>query len=220
MSDDESGDDQILTDASVCAAPTLPVFQTESKEYESAQALLRWVIGFLFVLQSKYHSPNSAINLLIKFMFALFCILSRISPFVCILQKSFPPSFHVMRKSFAEECLFSKYPVCPKCHKIYESCDSCVEMIGTRKASKYCNHIQFPEHPHQSRRTECKALLLKSVQFRSGRKVLYTFKFYCYNGIKSTLQKLLMCPNVFSNCQLWRSRPVNNLLSDLYGGQI
>ena len=55
MSDDESDDDQILTDASVCVAPTLPVFQTESKEYESAQALLRWVIGFLFVLQSKYH---------------------------------------------------------------------------------------------------------------------------------------------------------------------
>ena len=40
MSDDESDDDQILTDVSVCAAPTLPVFQTESKEYESAQALL------------------------------------------------------------------------------------------------------------------------------------------------------------------------------------
>ena len=130
MSDDESDDDQILTDASVCVAPTLPVLQTESKEYESAQALL-------FVLQSKYHVPNSAINLLIKFMFALFYILSRISPFVRILQKSFPPSFHVMRKHFAGECLFSKYPVCPKCHKIYESCDSCVETIGTRKSSKY-----------------------------------------------------------------------------------
>ena len=108
----------------------------------------------------------------------------------------------------------------PKCHKVYESCDSCDETIGTRKSSKYCNHIQFPEHPHQSRRTECKALLLKSVQFRSGRKVLYPFKLYCYNGIKSTLQKLLMRPNFFSNCQLWRSRPVNNLLSDLYDGQI
>ena len=90
-----------------------------------------------FYSPSSYHVPYSAINLLIKFMFALFCILSRISPFVRILQKSFPPSFHVMRKRLAGECLFSKYPVCPKCHKIYESSDSCVETIGTRKSSKY-----------------------------------------------------------------------------------
>ena len=74
------------------------------------------------------------------------------------------PFFAVMRKHFAGECQFSKYPVCPKCHKIYESCGSCVETIGTRKSSKYCDHIQFPE-------------------------------LYCYNGIKSALQKLLMHPN-------------------------
>lgn len=55
MSDDESDDDQILTDASVCAAPTLPVFQTESKEYESAQALLRWVIG---LISCSFYSPS------------------------------------------------------------------------------------------------------------------------------------------------------------------
>ena len=100
MSDDESDDDQILTDASACATPTLPVFQTESKEYQSAQALLRWVIGFLFILQSKYHVPNSAIDLLIKFMFAFFCVLSRISPFVRILQKSFPPFFACNEETF------------------------------------------------------------------------------------------------------------------------
>ena len=107
------------------------------------------------------------------------CLFLRLEPHltICPYPTEVISSFflHVMRKHFAGECLFSKYPVCPKCDKIYDSFDNCVEKIGTRKLSKYCNHIQFPKYPHQSRRTECRALLLKTVQFRSGWKVLYPF---------------------------------------------
>ncbi len=38
-----------------------------------------------------------------------------------------------------------------------------------------------------------------------------------YNGLKSTLQTLLMHPD---SCDLWRTRPVNNFVSDIYDGQV
>ena len=109
-SDHESDDDLINTDMPVSAPPKMPVFQTETKEYKSAHSLLRWIVGFLFVLQAKYHVPNTAVNLIIKFMFVLFGVLSRFSPFVAILRKLFPSSLHIMRKRFVQDLSFEKYP--------------------------------------------------------------------------------------------------------------
>lgn len=57
-------------------------------EYASAQLLLKWVAGFLFILQAKHHIPNAAIDFLIKFLFLLVCVLGRFSPFVHHFQQS------------------------------------------------------------------------------------------------------------------------------------
>ena len=200
-------------------APVPPVFPL-CKEYASAQLLLKWLAGFLFILQAKYHIPNAAIDFLIKFLFLLVCVLGRFSPFVRHLQQSFPRSLNVMRKTFMSETSFAKYPVCPKCLRVYESCESCIERVGSNLASKRCSYIQFPNHPQRSRRCACKALLLKCVQFKSGRTILYPFKVYCYNGLQSSLQKLLTRPAFLSNCELWRSRPTSSMLSDIYNGNI
>ena len=213
-------DDLTDTHASVCVPPIVPVFEPETKEDQSARSLLKWIVGFLFVLQAKYHIPNAAIDLLIKFMSAIFCVLGQFSPFVLKLQKFFPSSLHTLRSQFAGEIVFSKYPVCPKCNKIYDSYESCVVIIGGKRSSKCCNHVEFPNHPYSAMRSGCKALLLKSVQFTSGRKILYPFKVYCYNGIKSTLQKLLTRPSFVSNCQVWKARPMTDLLSDVYDGKV
>ena len=217
LSDVEADEDD-LVHAGV--APTPPVFEVENKEYLSAKSLLKWIVGFLLVLQARYHIPNSAIDLLIKFMLAIFSVLGCFSPFVCTLRKLLPSSLHVMRTHFASEITFSKYPVCPKCNKIYYTYESCIETVGDKKSSKRCNHIHFPNHPYQSMRSECNALLLKSVQFMSGRTILYPLKLYCYSGIKVALQKLLARPSFVRNCQLWKSRPVNHLLSEVYDGQV
>ena len=218
--DHESDDDLKHTGDSTCVPPTLPVFEAESSEDRSVQSLLRWIVGILFVLQAKHHIPNAAIDLLIKCMSAIFCVLGRFSPFVCKLQKLFPSSLHVMRSRFADEIVFSKHPVCPKCNKIYNTYESCVETVGGQKSSKNCSYVGYPNHPYLSMRTECKALLLKSVHFESGRRILYPFKVYCYSGIETTLRKLLSRPTFVSNCQVWKSRPVTNFLSDVYDGQI
>ena len=101
-------------------------------DYLSAKSLFKWIIGFLFVLQARYHNPNSAIDLLIKFMLAIFSVLGCFSPFVCTLRKLFPSSLHVMRTHFANEITSFKYPVCPKCDKIYYTYESCIETVGDK----------------------------------------------------------------------------------------
>ena len=176
----------------------------------------------MFILQAKYHVPNTAIDILVKFMFALFCVLGRFSPFVNIIQKSFPSSLHLMRKHYVQLQSFKKFPVCPKCNAIYHSTEDCIETVGSKRLSKRCTYVAFPDHPHQSRRTSCQALLLKQVQFVSGRKMLYPFKVYCYNGIKSTLQKLLLRPKFHVDCKLWQTKTINhiNMLSDVYDGRV
>ena len=134
--------------------PAQPSFST-SKEYSNAQSLVKWVVGFLLILQAKYHIPNAAIDLLIKFMFALFCVLGRFSPLIHLWYAN----------------LFCK---------VYTVFLHCISYTSTSL-------------------TPCKATLLKSVEYRSGKKFLYPLK---------------------KNCELWRSRPISNVLSDVYDGKI
>ena len=201
--------------------PSLPNFQEESsQENKSAQSLLNWMVGFLFVLQAKHNIPNSALNLIIKFLYHFLGVLGRFSSFVHILHKCFPSSIHAMRKPFHSKLYFEKFPVCPKCNKVYDSSENCVMRVGGKVSSRRCNHVEFPNHPYQSMRSECNAALMKSIQFLSGREQLYPYKVYCYSGIMRPLQGLLLRPNFFSNCQSWRSKQMTNLLSDIYDGQV
>jgi len=63
---------------------------------------------------------------------------------------------------------FVKYVVCPSCDSIYEFND-CVEVgRNGQKESKLCQHVRFPNHPHESRRKPCKAVLLKKVRAKQG----------------------------------------------------
>lgn len=221
-SDHESDDDfiDVRTALSSDSAPIMPVFPAKSKEDKSAQSLLRWIVGFVFVLQAKHHIPSAAVDLLVKFIYALLCVLSSFSPFVNTLRKLFPPSLYIMRRRYLQDCSFSKYPICPKCSMMYYSPDECVQVLGSQKLSKRCSYVAFPNHPQRSRRTNCQTLLLKTVQFISGRKVLYPFKIYCYNGIRATLQKLLLRPQFYSTCQLWRRKTSNHVMSDIYDARI
>ncbi len=196
-----------------------PTFQ-ESMEFRSAQSIVQWIVGFLFILQSKYHLPNSAIDFITHFIAVLLCVLGKFSPFVRHVQNSFPPSLHIMRKKCAGYINFHKYPICPKCRSLYNCYEECVEKSGSCWTSKHCSHVDIPNHPHQSRRASCNTVLMKSVHLRSGRTILYPLKTYCYNGLKPTLQRLLLCPYFIECCDLWKTRPVNSHVSDIYDGKV
>ena len=200
--------------------PPNPEFQTNDSESQSSQSIVKWIVGFFFILQSKHHLPNSAIDFLIKFMAVLLYVLGKLSPLIGRIHKHFPSSLHVMRKRFADDINFHRYPICPKCNTLYSSYEECIQKSGSRLTSRNCNHIRFPNHPYQSRRAVCNTVLMKTVHLRSGQSILYPLKIYCYNGLKSTLQTLLMRPSFLDSCDLWKSRPVNNFVSDIYDGQV
>ena len=222
---EEDSDDEVIVDASASRPVFLP---NTSENHRSAQSLVRWIVGFLFILQSKHqfilqskhHLPNSAIEFLIKFIFTLLCVLGRFSAFVHDVQVCCPHSLHTMRKRFADDIQFSRYPICPKCNRLYHSYECCIQKTGSRWSSKRCIHIQFPNHPQPSRRTECNTLLMKTVHLRSGKTILYSLKVYSYSGLKSTLQKLLMRPSFVNNCEHWKLMPASNILSDIYNRKV
>lgn len=174
-----------------------------------------WLLGFILAIQAKYYIPNAAIDVMLKFLYIFFSVLSRFSPFLNPIFKVFPKSLYSLYKSVHYEDSFNKFVVCPKCETLYTQ-EQCIEKIGTQRVSKNCSNIKYPNHPFVTGRAPCQSLLLKTVQFTSGRKLLYPFKFYCYKSIQSTLQSFLLRPGFHSNCQKWRTRPDSPFFSEIY----
>ena len=78
--------------------PAMPIFPSENNEHKSVHSSFKWFVGFVFVLQAKYHLPNAAIDLLIKFIYTLVCALGSSCPFADKLRMLFPCSLYMMRK--------------------------------------------------------------------------------------------------------------------------
>ena len=199
--------------------PPLPPVVTSSTETQSQKALVSWIVGFLIHLQAKHYVPYSALSMLLKFLYTLFCVLGRFSAFIAGIVPLFPLTLYHLKKGLPFTHRFTRFVVCPKCWKIYEYKD-CVLVRGSARSNKVCSHIRYPNHPFPSRRKECGHLLLKSVTFSSGRNILYPHKVYCYKSLQSSLQELLFRPNFYQSCQYWRSRNVSDKLSDVYDGSV
>ena len=70
-------------------------------------------------------------------------------------------------------------------------------------------------------RKECGAVLLKSIELVTGRICLYPRMTYCYLGLEVSLQTLLMKPDFYTNCELWRSRQRDDgVMYDIYDGKV
>ena len=181
-----------------------------------------WIIGFLLRLHSRYFIPDAALDALIKFLYITFTILARFSPVCEVIKECFPRSLHNSSHTSHYDKSFIRYVVCPspKCNCVYLF-EEAVNVVGTKQTSKNCSYVMQPNHPYPSYRTPCQALLLKTVTTVTGRKFLYPFKSYCYKPLKSSLQKLLLLPNFFSECQTWRGKSnLDGIYHDVFDGQI
>lgn len=114
-----------------CRAPRLPQVKCVSSESKSVTALLYWIVGFIFNFQTRYYIPDTAINVLIKFLLVFFKVLGQFSPFVGNIAKIFPTSYHEMLKKFNGNKSFIKLVVCQKCHKLYYF-NQCFSVTGTQ----------------------------------------------------------------------------------------
>lgn len=203
------------------AAPKMPSFENKSVDQEHADSIVLWLAGFLLSFQAKFHLPDSAIDLLIKFWYAVFQIVCRLSRSSLLeaLTKMLPSSLHAMRRYMNLGDTFTRFVVCPKCCEVYIY-ENCVYSVGQHKLSKDCASVKYPDHPQLAHRQPCGCLLLKSVEFASGKKILYPFKVYAYRSLQKSLQSLLLNSNFYSTCQEWQTRSPCTFLEDIYDGKI
>ncbi len=129
---------------------------------------------------------------------------------------NFPTSVYLLKDFFGWKETFVRYVVCRKCYSVYDS-TKCTEQIGTSTVSKTCN---YRSHPNSSHIHCCNTLLLKTVHLQSGKTKLIPFKVYCYMSLQTSIQKLLLYPGFVELCEQWRTRDVQNSLSDIYDGKV
>ena len=178
------------------------------------------------LLQFAYNLSNAAVSSLLRFL--KFFIRELGIAFQCqplvLASNHIPVRLGTVHSLFGiKEREFIKYVVCPKCHSVYNY-EDCVNKSTShgRSTSKLCKHIAYPNHPHQSRRTPCDTLLLKTVKTKRGIS-LQPFKIYPYCSLRYSMASLASRTSFLDECEKWRNRLVRappSLLGDIYDGAI
>ena len=95
-----------------------------------------------------------------------------------------------------------KYVVCPK-YDTLSNFDDCHVLQHTKRVSKNCTFVEFPNHRQHFRRTECGEPLPQEVTLKSGQTRLYPFKVYGYQSVIGTLKRFLRRPGFTLKYELW-----------------
>ena len=107
---------------------------------------------------------------------------------------------------------FIQYCICSKYECSY-NIDDCI----SQKVSSY---VQYPNHPHKSRRNSCQGLLVQKIKCQSG----YNFhpkKVYIYNSIIENVKLLMSRPNFVTQCGIWKElQRQPDVLTDIYDGEL
>lgn len=194
-------------------------FHSESNlpQEKSTLRSVKWVLLFILLWSTFYSVSASAINHLLKFISYL---LKWLSP-MTTLSMSFPSSLYKVKKALGlQQDDFIKYVVCPQCHSLY-AFNSCYEITGSRTVLKCCSKVQFPLHPHRSRRTQCNHSLVRKVILTNGSEKVYPLKVYSYKSVKESLYAMMCRPGILQQCEEWRSRKIpTNCMFDVYDGKV
>ena len=113
-----------------------------------------------------------------------------------------------------------KYVVCPK-YDTLSNFDDCHVLQHTKRVSKNCTFVEFPNHRQHFRRTECGEPLPQEVTLKSGQTRLYPFKVYGYQSVIGTLKRFLRRPGFTLKYELWRERGIpDGFLADVFYGRV
>ena len=138
------------------------------------------------------------------------------------IASGIPLSFQKVRSILRVTDNFVEYVVCPQCHSIYEYKDCIVRTGDGSQESKRCQHVSFPNHPHQSRRKQCGALLLKKVR-RDKKYHLVPIRIFPYYPIQKSIERLARSEGFLEMCESWRGRKTfipDSYLGDIYDGNV
>lgn len=140
--------------------------ETDTSEMSILPPVLRLLLLFLVMWAFQFHISSAALGALVVFLYHFLRLLasSTDSDFLQSISIHCPKSVATVYKLLGIESeTFRKYVVCPKCCSVYEM-ECCFEkQADGLKRSKYCVYIAYPNHPRNSMRKECGALLLQKV---------------------------------------------------------
>ena len=181
-------------------------------------------IMFLFTWQRLFRISDTGIGVLFLFVATLFTVLVTrfgldcLNEFVTQLPKNITQA-----RNYVGHCRdnFTRYVSCPKCHYVYDL-DICkIQMPDKSFQSRKCTYMKFPNHPQLAHRKKCDTVLIKTVKTSAGTTVLQPQQIFCYRKISEALQDCIKRPNFIQQCELWRSRKVqDDTLCDVYDGKV
>ena len=132
-----------------------------------ANKLLYTISFFLNFFQLTFRISERAMAALLIFIRMLLGYLESVSENQVFIHlfSIIPKSLVSMRKCFKDRDGIIEYVVCPKCHALYEI-PQCIVKVAGREQSKHCDLVEFPRHPHASKRSKCDTPLMKWVRNR------------------------------------------------------
>ena len=171
--------------------------------------------GFLNLYHLCYQLSERAIVALLKFIGILFRHLAAVcnNPLLTDIARVLPKSLYKIHKYFKGDYQCIEYAVCPKCDNIYLVDDCFINQSGIQE-SRVCSHIEFPNHPHSSKRTTC-----NRVKLGKGSK-LVPRKLFVYHSVVESIKDMARRHGFLEMCEHWRNRKdmSSKTLGDVYDG--
>ena len=166
---------------------------------------LKAAIIFLLTWQISFTVSNAGLLALLAFLYKLFQFLSKNSNEILqFFGMNFPKTRDAALKMIGiDKSAFIKYIVCPCC----DACYSYYLVEESNQILKECKHIQFPNHPHESRRQPCGAYLMKIIKSSSDACTrVRPIKLFAYQSLKVAMTNLLNKDGFLKQCEQWRQR--------------
>ena len=133
------------------------------------------------------------------------------------LRNLIPQNAYFLKKALSFGIKLHMYVVCPKCHELYNPDDCIIKLSDGTTESLKCAFVEYPNHPHISRRGKCGALLMKKVKYGSKYQLIPR-KVY---ALKRSLVKLFSREGFASKLEMWRKRQKSaGMYTDIYDGSV
>ncbi len=108
-----------------------------------------------------------------------------------------------------------EYVVCSKCYYLRKQ-SQCITI------QQKCDFVEFPRHPHASRRSKCDTILMKSVRIGTKSKLVPRKSFF-YHSVIDGIEKLMARKDFLQHCDNWRENVAkipDGIFTDIYDGHV
>lgn len=196
-----------------------PLPEPVTKSNRVVHALVFWFVYFLLVWQLSYHISENGMAWLLRFLQAWLKLLGLQIQNDTLAQiiAVFPGSMYMLRQFLDfDKDNFDKFVVCPKCHKLY-SYNECIITVNNRLVGKTCSGFNYS----RGKKVTCNAAIVYKTQLKNGKSYFYPIKYYCYNSIVNSMERLLKKEDFAEKCEKWKSRSMeDDKMADVYDGKL